>query len=202
MMPAAAPGWSSRSTRRARSSSARPQAQAARGTVMLRAMAASDEEILKLFGNSALHPQHDSNRPRRRRASERGALIECSSPSPQQLAWARPPASTPRRRAQQPACDPMRTTSTRVGRYQTQLAIGQRHAIDTRTLGRTTDILRLVRRLDRAAKRLGLPRNRTWRSKQGGGLAPRHTSMPREPVARALRVRAFGNATPAPPWAS
>ena len=131
-------------------------------TVLLRAMGyASDEEILRLFDELALHPQHDrlGHRGHAHRRGRADRAVQEAAPGR---------AAERRQRASallnQLFFDPKRYDLTRVGRYKLNSRLGLDVDIDTRTLTHD-DILALVRELVSLPKRLGLPEEARSRSR-------------------------------------
>ncbi len=156
-------------------------------TVLLRAMGyASDEEILKLFGNS-LYIRNTIDSDTEATRSEEGALIELFK---KQRPGEPPSVDNAKALLNQLFFDPKRYDLTRVGRYKLNSRLGLDVDIDTRTLTHD-DILALVRELVELPKRLGLPEEPETEIKD---YAAEAMSMPREPVAEHLdEYEHFGN---------
>ncbi len=156
-------------------------------TVLLRAMGyASDEEILKLFGNS-LYIRNTIDSDTEATRSEEGALIELFK---KQRPGEPPSVDNAKALLNQLFFDPKRYDLTRVGRYKLNSRLGLDVDIDTRTLTHD-DILALVRELVELPKRLGLPEDGEVEIKD---YAAEALSMPREPVAEHLdEYEHFGN---------
>ena len=156
-------------------------------TVLLRAMGyASDEEILRLFGNSAyIRNTLDSDTEVTR--TEEGALIELFK---KQRPGEPPSVENARALLNQLFFDPKRYDLTRVGRYKLNSRLGLDIDIDTRTLTHD-DIIHLVNELVSLPKRLGMPEDGETDIKD---YAAEALSMPREPVAEHLdEYEHFGN---------
>src|SRR3989440_444729 len=134
-------------------------------TVLLRAMGyASDEEILKLFGNS-LYIRNTIDADAEPTRSEEGVL--------NQLFF-----------------DPKRYDLTRVGRYKLNSRLGQSTDLDTRVLTHE-DIIALVRELVNLPKLLGMPEQPEAEIKD---YAAEAQALPREPVIEHLdEYEHFGN---------
>ncbi len=156
-------------------------------TVLLRAMGyASDEEILKLFGNS-LYIRNTIESDTEATRSEEGALIELFK---KQRPGEPPSVDNAKALLNQLFFDPKRYDLTRVGRYKLNSRLGLDIDIDTRTLTHD-DILALVRELVELPKRLGLPEDPETEIKD---YAAEAISMPREPVDEHLdEYEHFGN---------
>jgi DNA-directed RNA polymerase subunit beta len=156
-------------------------------TVLLRAMGyASDEEILKLFGNS-LYIRNTIEADTEITRTEEGALIELFK---KQRPGEPPSVDNAKALLNQLFFDPKRYDLTRVGRYKLNSRLGLDVDIDTRTLTHD-DILALVRELVLLPKRLGLPEDGEIEIKD---YAAEAMSMPREPVAEHLdEYEHFGN---------
>jgi DNA-directed RNA polymerase subunit beta len=156
-------------------------------TVLLRAMGyASDEEILRLFGNS-LYIRNTIDADTEATRTEEGALIELFK---KQRPGEPPSVDNARALLNQLFFDPKRYDLTRVGRYKLNSRLGLDIDIDTRTLTHD-DILALVRELVELPKRLGLPEDGETEIKD---YAAEAMSMPREPVAEHLdEYEHFGN---------
>jgi len=156
-------------------------------TVLLRAMGyATDEEILKLFGDS-LYIRNTIEADTEVTRSEEGALIELFK---KQRPGEPPSVDNARALLNQLFFDPKRYDLTRVGRYKLNSRLGLEVDLDTRTLTHD-DILELVRELVSLPKRLGMPEHPDVEIKD---FAAEAVSMPREPVADHLdEYEHFGN---------
>jgi DNA-directed RNA polymerase subunit beta len=156
-------------------------------TVLLRAMGyASDEEILRLFGNS-LYIRNTIDADTEATRTEEGALIELFK---KQRPGEPPSVDNARALLNQLFFDPKRYDLTRVGRYKLNARLGLDIDIDTRTLTHD-DIIALVRELVELPKRLGMPEDGEVEIKD---YAAEAMSMPREPVAEHLdEYEHFGN---------
>ena len=113
---------------------------------------ASTRRSLDLFGNCALHPQHDRGRPRGTK-TKKGALIELFK---KQRPGEPPSVDAAYALLQQLFFDPKRYDLTRVGRYKLNARLGLDIDLDTRTLTHD-DIHALVRELVSLPKLLGIP---------------------------------------------
>ena len=156
-------------------------------TVLLRAMGyATDEEILKLFGNSLylrLTLEADTEMTR----TEEGALIELFK---KQRPGEPPSVDAARSLLNQLFFDPKRYDLTRVGRYKLNSRLNLDIDLDTRTLTHD-DIIALVRELVSLPKLLGMPEEPESEVKD---YASEAISMPREPVQDHLdEYEHFGN---------
>jgi len=156
-------------------------------TVLLRAMGyATDEEILKLFGNS-LYIRNTLDADTEATRSEEGSLIELFK---KQRPGEPPSVDNARTLLNQLFFDPKRYDLTRVGRYKLNARLGLDIDLDTRTLTHD-DILELVRELVSLPKRLGIPEDGEIEIKD---YAAEAVAMPREPVADHLdEYEHFGN---------
>ncbi len=156
-------------------------------TVLLRAMGyASDEEILRLFGDS-LYIRNTIDADTEATRTEEGALIELFK---KQRPGEPPSVDNARALLNQLFFDPKRYDLTRVGRYKLNSRLGLDIDIDTRTLTHD-DILALVRELVEMPKRLGMPEHPETEIKD---YAAEAMSLPREPVAEHLdEYEHFGN---------
>jgi DNA-directed RNA polymerase subunit beta len=156
-------------------------------TVLLRAMGyASDEEIMRLFGDSHyIRNTIESDTEVTR--TEEGALVELFK---KQRPGEPPSVDNAKALLNQLFFDPKRYDLTRVGRYKLNSRLGLDIDIDTRTLTHD-DILALVRELVSLPKRLGMPEEPEIEIKD---YAAEATSLPREPVAEHLdEYEHFGN---------
>jgi len=156
-------------------------------TVLLRAMGyASDEEILKLFGNS-LYIRNTIESDTEVTRTEEGALIELFK---KQRPGEPPSVDNAKALLNQLFFDPKRYDLTRVGRYKLNSRLKQSTDLDTRTLTKD-DIIALVKELVELPKILGIPEDGEVEIKD---YAAEATSMPREPVAEHLdEYEHFGN---------
>jgi DNA-directed RNA polymerase subunit beta len=156
-------------------------------TVLLRAMGyATDEEILRLFGNS-LYIRNTIEADTEVTRTEEGALIELFK---KQRPGEPPSVDNAKALLNQLFFDPKRYDLTRVGRYKLNSRLGLDVDIETRTLTQD-DILALVRELVSLPKRLGIPEDGEIEIKD---YAAEAMSMPREPVAEHLdEYEHFGN---------
>src|SRR5581483_5741268 len=112
----------------------------------------SDEEILKLFGNS-LYIRNTIESDTEATRSEEGSLIELFK---KQRPGEPPSVDNAKALLNQLFFDPKRYDLTRVGRYKLNSRLGLDIDIDTRTLTHD-DILALVKELVSLPKRLGIP---------------------------------------------
>jgi DNA-directed RNA polymerase subunit beta len=156
-------------------------------TVLLRAMGyASDEEILKLFGNS-LYIRNTIESDTEVTRTEEGALIELFK---KQRPGEPPSVDNAKALLNQLFFDPKRYDLTRVGRYKLNSRLKQTTDLDTRTLTKD-DIIALVKELVELPKILGIPEDGEVEIKD---YAAEAQSMPREPVAEHLdEYEHFGN---------
>jgi len=156
-------------------------------TVLLRAMGyASDEEILKLFGNS-LYIRNTIDADPEVTRSEEGALIELFK---KQRPGEPPSVDNARALLNQLFFDPKRYDLTRVGRYKLNSRLGLDIDLDTRVLTHE-DIIALVKELVNLPKLLGMPEEPEVEIKD---FAAEAVSMAREPVADHLdEYEHFGN---------
>jgi len=156
-------------------------------TVLLRAMGyATDEEILKLFGNShyiANTIAADTEATK----TEEGALVELFK---KQRPGEPPSVDNARALLHQLFFDPKRYDLTRVGRYKLNSRLDLDIDLDTRVLTHD-DIIALVKELVSLPKLLGLPEDPETEIKD---YAAEAASMPREPVEEHLdEYEHFGN---------
>ncbi|MGO9794376.1 MAG: DNA-directed RNA polymerase subunit beta [Solirubrobacteraceae bacterium] len=156
-------------------------------TVLLRAMGyASDDEILKLFGNS-LYIRLTLDADAEPTRTEEGALIELFK---KQRPGEPPSIDAARSLLHQLFFDPKRYDLTRVGRYKLNSRLDLDIDLDTRTLTHD-DIIALVAELVSLPKRLGMSEEPGAELKD---FAAEATSMPREPVQDRLdEYEHFGN---------
>ncbi len=156
-------------------------------TVLLRAMGyATDEEILRLFGNS-LYIRNTIEADTEQTRTEEGALIELFK---KQRPGEPPSVENAKALLNQLFFDPKRYDLTRVGRYKLNSRLGLEIDIETRTLTHD-DILALVKELVSLPKTLGMPEEPEVEIKD---YAAEATSMPREPVDEHLdEYEHFGN---------
>jgi DNA-directed RNA polymerase subunit beta len=156
-------------------------------TVLLRAMGyASDEEILKLFGNS-LYIRNTIDADPEVTRSEEGALIELFK---KQRPGEPPSVDNARALLNQLFFDPKRYDLTRVGRYKLNSRLGLDIDLDTRVLTQE-DIIALVKELVNLPKLLGMPEEPEAEIKD---FAAEAVTMAREPVADHLdEYEHFGN---------
>jgi len=156
-------------------------------TVLLRAMGyATDEEILKLFGDSLyirLTLEADTEVTR----TEEGALIELFK---KQRPGEPPSVDAARSLLNQLFFDPKRYDLTRVGRYKLNSRLGLDIDLDTRTLTHD-DIVALVKELVSLPKLLGMPEDPDNEVKD---YAAEAADMPRDPIVDHLdEYEHFGN---------
>ncbi len=156
-------------------------------TVLLRAMGyASDEEILRLFGNS-LYIRNTIDSDTEATRTEEGALIELFK---KQRPGEPPSVDNAKALLNQLFFDPKRYDLTRVGRYKLNSRLKQTTDLDTRTLTKD-DIIALIKELVELPKSLGIPEDGEVEIKD---YAAEAASMPREPVAEHLdEYEHFGN---------
>jgi DNA-directed RNA polymerase subunit beta len=156
-------------------------------TVLLRAMGyATDEEILRLFGNS-LYIRNTIETDTEVTRTEEGALIELFK---KQRPGEPPSVDNAKALLNQLFFDPKRYDLTRVGRYKLNSRLKQTTDLDTRTLTKD-DIIALVKELVELPKILGIPEDGDVEIKD---YAAEAASMPREPVAEHLdEYEHFGN---------
>jgi len=156
-------------------------------TVLLRAMGyATDEEILRLFGNS-LYIRNTIETDTEATRTEEGALIELFK---KQRPGEPPSVDNAKALLNQLFFDPKRYDLTRVGRYKLNSRLKQTTDLDTRTLTKD-DIIALVKELVELPKILGIPEDGDVEIKD---YAAEAASMPREPVAEHLdEYEHFGN---------
>jgi DNA-directed RNA polymerase subunit beta len=156
-------------------------------TVLLRAMGyATDEEILKLFGNS-LYIRLTLDADAEMTRSEEGALIELFK---KQRPGEPPSIDAARSLLNQLFFDPKRYDLTRVGRYKLNSRLGLDIDLDTRTLT-PDDIIALVKELILLPRLLGMSEEPDNDVKD---YAAEALSMPREPVQDHLdEYEHFGN---------
>jgi DNA-directed RNA polymerase subunit beta len=156
-------------------------------TVLLRAMGyATDEEILRIFGNS-LYIRNTIDADTEQTRTEEGALIELFK---KQRPGEPPSVENAKALLNQLFFDPKRYDLTRVGRYKLNSRLGLDIDIDTRTLTHD-DILALVKELVSLPKRLGMPEEPELEIKD---YAAEAIGMPREPVVEHLdEYEHFGN---------
>jgi len=156
-------------------------------TVLLRAMGyATDEEILRLFGNS-LYIRNTIDTDTEVTRTEEGALIELFK---KQRPGEPPSVDNAKALLNQLFFDPKRYDLTRVGRYKLNSRLKQTTDLDTRTLTKD-DIIALVKELVELPKILGIPEDDEVEIKD---YAAEAASMPREPVAEHLdEYEHFGN---------
>ncbi len=156
-------------------------------TVLLRAMGyASDEEILKLFGNS-LYIRLTLDADAEMTRSEEGALIELFK---KQRPGEPPSIDAAKALLNQLFFDPKRYDLTRVGRYKLNSRLGLDIDLDTRTLTHE-DIIALVKELVSLPTLLGMPEEPDTDVKD---YAAEAATMPREPIQDHLdEYEHFGN---------
>ena len=156
-------------------------------TVLLRAMGyASDEEILKLFGNS-LYIRLTLDADAEMTRSEEGALIELFK---KQRPGEPPSIDAAKALLNQLFFDPKRYDLTRVGRYKLNSRLGLDIDLDTRTLTHE-DIIALVKELVSLPTLLGMPEEPDTDIKD---YAAEAATMPREPIQDHLdEYEHFGN---------
>ncbi|MBV9472637.1 MAG: DNA-directed RNA polymerase subunit beta [Solirubrobacterales bacterium] len=156
-------------------------------TVLLRAMGyASDEEILKLFGNS-LYIRNTVEADPEMTRTEEGSLIELFK---KQRPGEPPSIDAARALLHQLFFDPKRYDLTRVGRYKLNSRLDLDIDLDTRTLTHD-DIIALVKELVSLPKRLGMPEEPGEDIKD---FAAEALTMPREPIQDHLdEYEHFGN---------
>jgi DNA-directed RNA polymerase subunit beta len=154
-------------------------------TVLLRAIGiATDEEILKLFGNS-VYIKNTIEADTENTKSEEGALIE--------LFKKQRPGEPPSLEAAKSLLntlffDPKRYDLTRVGRYKLNSRLGLKKDLDTKVLTKD-DIVALVKELITLPKLLGLPEDEEIKD-----YAAEAQLLPREPVKDHLdEYEHFGN---------
>ncbi len=156
-------------------------------TVLLRAMGyASDEEILRLFGESHYIRNTIEADPEVTRTEE-GALIELFK---KQRPGEPPSVDAAKALLHQLFFDPKRYDLTRVGRYKLNSRLRLDIDLETRTLTHD-DIIALVKELVSLPRILGMPENPEVEIKD---YAAEAVSMPREPVVDHLdEYEHFGN---------
>ncbi|HWD64516.1 MAG TPA: DNA-directed RNA polymerase subunit beta [Solirubrobacteraceae bacterium] len=156
-------------------------------TVLLRAMGyATDEEILKLFGDS-LYIRLTLDADAEATRTEEGALIELFK---KQRPGEPPSIDAARSLLNQLFFDPKRYDLTRVGRYKLNSRLGLDIDLDTRTLTHD-DIIALVKELVSLPRLLGMPEDDGVDTKD---YASEALSMPREPIQDHLdEYEHFGN---------
>jgi DNA-directed RNA polymerase subunit beta len=156
-------------------------------TVLLRAMGyVSDEEILKLFGNS-LYIRNTIEADPEAIRSEEGSLIELFK---KQRPGEPPSIDAAKSLLHQLFFDPKRYDLTRVGRYKLNSRLGLDIDLDTRTLTHD-DIIALVNELVSLPKLLGMPEEPDEEIKD---YAAEAITLPREPIADRLdEYEHFGN---------
>jgi DNA-directed RNA polymerase subunit beta len=156
-------------------------------TVLLRAMGyVSDEEILKLFGNS-LYVRNTIDADPEVVRSEEGSLIELFK---KQRPGEPPSIDAAKALLNQLFFDPKRYDLTRVGRYKLNSRLGLDIDLDTRVLTHD-DIIALVKELVSLPKLLGMPEEPDEEIKD---FAAEAVSMPREPIEDHLdEYEHFGN---------
>ncbi len=156
-------------------------------TVLLRAMGyATDEEILKLFGDS-LYIRLTLDADAEMTRTEEGALIELFK---KQRPGEPPSIDAARSLLNQLFFDPKRYDLTRVGRYKLNSRLGLDIDLDTRTLTHD-DIIALVKELVSLPRLLGMSEEPDVEIKD---FAAEAVSLPREPVQDHLdEYEHFGN---------
>ncbi|HWD85551.1 MAG TPA: DNA-directed RNA polymerase subunit beta [Solirubrobacteraceae bacterium] len=156
-------------------------------TVLLRAMGyATDEEILKLFGDS-LYIRLTLDADAEMTRTEEGALIELFK---KQRPGEPPSIDAARSLLNQLFFDPKRYDLTRVGRYKLNSRLGLDIDLDTRTLTHD-DIIALVKELVSLPRLLGMSEEPDVEVKD---FAAEAVSLPREPVQDHLdEYEHFGN---------
>ena len=156
-------------------------------TVLLRAMGyATDEEILKLLGNS-LYIRLTLDADTEVTRTEEGALIELFK---KQRPGEPPSVDAARSLLNQLFFDPKRYDLTRVGRYKLNSRLGLDVDLDTRTLTHD-DIVALVKELVSLPKLLGMTEEPENDVKD---YAAEASDMPREPIQDHLdEYEHFGN---------
>ncbi len=156
-------------------------------TVLLRAMGyATDEEILKLLGNS-LYIRLTLDADTEATRTEEGALIELFK---KQRPGEPPSVDAARSLLNQLFFDPKRYDLTRVGRYKLNSRLGLDVDLDTRTLTHD-DIVALVKELVSLPKLLGMTEEPENDVKD---YAAEASDMPREPIQDHLdEYEHFGN---------
>jgi DNA-directed RNA polymerase subunit beta len=154
-------------------------------TVLLRAIGiATDEEILKLFGNS-VYIKNTIEADTENTKSEEGALIELFK---KQRPGEPPSIEAAKSLLNTLFFDPKRYDLTRVGRYKLNSRLGLKKDLDTRVLTRD-DIVALVKELITLPKLLGLPEDEEIKD-----YAAEAQLLPREPVKDHLdEYEHFGN---------
>ena len=157
-------------------------------TVLLRAIGiATDEEILKLFGNS-VYIKNTIEADTENTKSEEGALIELFK---KQRPGEPPSLDAAKSLLNTLFFDPKRYDLTRVGRYKLNSRLGLKKDLDTRVLTKD-DIVALVKELISLPKLLGLPGGRGDQGLRRRGAAP--PARARQGPSR--RVRAFREPPP------
>ncbi len=156
-------------------------------TVLLRAMGyATDEEILKLFGNS-LYIRLTLDADTEVTRTEEGALIELFK---KQRPGEPPSVDAARSLLNQLFFDPKRYDLTRVGRYKLNSRLGLDIDLDTRTLTHD-DIVALVKELVSLPKLLGMSEDPENEVKD---YAAEASDLPRDPILDHLdEYEHFGN---------
>jgi DNA-directed RNA polymerase subunit beta len=156
-------------------------------TVLLRAMGyATDEEILKLFGDS-LYIRLTLDADTEATRTEEGALIELFK---KQRPGEPPSVDAARSLLNQLFFDPKRYDLTRVGRYKLNSRLGLDIDLDTRTLTHD-DIVALVKELVSLPKLLGMSEKPENEVKD---YAAEASDMPRDPILDHLdEYEHFGN---------
>src|SRR5204863_8494561 len=150
---------------------------------------ASDEEILKPFGNS-LYIRNTIEADTEPTKTEEGALVELFK---KQRPGEPPSVDNARALLHQLFFDPKRYDLTRVGRYKLNSRLSLDIDLETRTLTHD-DIIALVKELVTLPKLLGLPEEPDEEIKDYAAEAP---ARPREPAADHLaEYEHFGNRRP------
>ena len=156
-------------------------------TVLLRAMGyASDEEILKMFGNS-LYIRLTLDADTEATRTEEGALIELFK---KQRPGEPPSVDAARSLLNQLFFDPKRYDLSRVGRYKLNARLGLDIDLESRTLTHD-DIVALVKELVSLPKLLGMPEDPENEVKD---YAAEASDIPRDPILDHLdEYEHFGN---------
>src|ERR687896_718247 len=158
-------------------------------TVLLRAMGfVTDEELLKLFGNS-VYIRHTIEADTEPTKTEEGALIELFK---KQRPGEPPSVDAAKALLEQLFFDPKRYDLTRVGRYKLNARLDLDVDLDTRTLTRE-DIVALIRELVTLPRLIGVPEE-IDEENPIKDYAAEAATYPREPISDHLdEYEHFGN---------